>query len=133
MSTFFLSVVTPDGIFFEGQVRRVVVRTRTGDVGIMAGHISYVAALGIGKLRITLDGGVRVAAVADGVLKVSKEKTVILAQTCEWADEIDVERARRAEEMARQRLQTLQSGKEFERAELKLRRALNRLSIAEKE
>ena len=53
----------------------------------------YVAALGVGGLTIIRNGERRVAAVSGGFVDVSAEQTVVLARTCEWADEIDVARA----------------------------------------
>ena len=52
MAVFHLSVVTPDRIFFDGDAERVIVRTRSGDVGILKGHAKYISAIWIGKLRI---------------------------------------------------------------------------------
>ena len=76
------------------------------------------------------DGNFRVAAVSSGTLKVSKEGVVILATAVEWADEIDVEHAKRSEEDAREKIKIHKSGVEFDRAQLKLKRALNRLSVS---
>lgn len=94
MSTFHLKVLTVDRVFFDGEVDRIVVRTTQGDVGILPNHVKYLAALGIGGLTILTEGMSRVAAIAGGFIDVSKEGTVILARTCEWADEIDINRAR---------------------------------------
>jgi F-type H+-transporting ATPase subunit epsilon len=76
------------------------------------------------------DNTFRVAAVSSGTLKVSKEGVVILATAVEWADEIDVEHAKRSEEDAREKIKIHKSGVEFDRAQLKLKRALNRLSVS---
>ena len=96
MATFHLKVLTVDKQFFDGEVDRIVVRTSQGDVGILPNHVPYVAALGVGGLTIIRNGERRVAAVSGGFVDVSAEQTVVLARTCEWADEIDVARAREA-------------------------------------
>ena len=100
MTPFKLEIITPDKVFFDGEVENVIVRTTVGDKGILARHEPYVAALPIGKLKVKIDGQFRVAAVSEGVIKVSDDKTVILAQSCEWGDEIDLERAEAAKRKA---------------------------------
>ena len=131
MSEFHLSIVTPERMFFDGEAERVVVRTISGDVGILKGHAKYISALGTGALKIRFSDGEKIAALSGGFIKSDREKTLILATTCEWKDEIDLERAKRAEEKAREMLQHAQSNAEHDLAELKLKRAVNRINIAE--
>lgn len=131
MSVFHLSVVTPERLFFDGEVERVVVRTVSGDIGILKGHAKYISALGIGIMRIQTADGEKKAALAEGFIKVDNDHTLILATTCEWADEINVIRAKKAEERARQLLEQAKSDNEHNIAELKLKRALNRIHLAE--
>lgn len=131
MSVFHLSVVTPDRVFFDGEAQRVIVRTVSGDVGILKGHAKYVSALGIGAMRIKTPDKERTAALAGGFIKAGGDKTLILASACEWEDEIDINRARRAEEAARKQLEAAESAAEQAAAEAKLSRALNRIRIAE--
>ena len=127
MTPFKLQIITPDGVFFDGETDNLVVRTTVGDKGILAHHEPYVAALPIGKFKVRLDGKFRYGAIASGVVKVGKDKTVILAQSCEWADEIDIERAERAKETAEHKLASPGSDQELMVAEYKLKRALNRI------
>lgn len=126
MTPFKLEIITPDKVFFSGEVENVIVRTTVGDKGILARHEPYVAALPIGKLKVKIDGQFRIAAVSEGVIKVSSDKTVILAQSCEWGDEIDLARAEAAKRKAEERME-----KSDERgyliAEYKLKRAINRI------
>ncbi len=129
MSTFHLKIVTPDRLVFDGEVEQVTARTTTGDVGILAGHERYVAALSIGRLAVRQEGKVRFAAVGNGFLKVNKTETTILALSCEWADEIDMERAKRAKERAEAKLQNMQSQHDLDLAEIKLKKALNRIRV----
>lgn len=129
---FDLKIITPEKLFFDGKTENIIVRTTEGDIGILANHISYVAALPAGPLKIKTDSGeFRVAAVSGGTIKVSKKGVVIIATAIEWGDEIDLEHARRSEEDARHKLATYESGVEFERAQLKLRRALNRIHVSQ--
>lgn len=128
MTPFKLQILTPDKLFFDGETDNLIVRTTVGDKGILARHEEYVAALPIGKMKVRIDGNFRLAAVSEGVVKVSKDKTVILVQSCEWADEIDIDRANSAKQRAEERMKTLQKeDKEYLIAEYKLKRALNRI------
>lgn len=130
MSTFHLKVVTSDRCFFDGEVERIIVRTKQGDVGILPRHVPYVAALGIGGLTIFHDGDSRVAAIAGGFVQVDSEGTTVLARTCEWADEIDINRAREAAERAKALLHQQVSEHEQKIADVKLKKAINRIRIA---
>lgn len=128
MTPFKLQILTPDKLFFDGETDNVIVRTTVGDKGILARHEEYVAALPIGKLKVRINGNFRTAAVSEGTIKVSKDKTVILVQSCEWADEIDIDRANAAKQRAEERMKALQKeDKEYLIAEYKLKRAINRI------
>lgn len=131
MSSFRLQIITPEKIFFEGDVQRVIIRTTEGDVGILAKHEKYVAALPSGPIRITLeDGTERIAALSGGAVKVSPAHTAILANAVEWAEDIDIDWAKRSEEDALRRKEQSKTAHDAERAELKLQRALNRLRVS---
>ena len=132
MAAFHLKVLTVDRYFYDGEVDRIIIRTTQGDAGILPGHVPYVAAIGIGGLTIIKDGEKRVAAVSGGVVDVSKEQTVVLARTCEWADEIDVKRAEQAAERARAALQQKESARAHDLAQVRLKKAVNRIRVAEK-
>lgn len=130
MTPFKLKIITPEKVFFDGETEQIIARTTVGDVGILKGHEPYCAALGIGQMRIKIDGEFRNAATSGGLLKVTPEETVILVQTCEWGTEIDLQRANAAKETAEQRLQSAKSDNEIRMAEAKLKRALNRIDAA---
>ena len=132
MVTFHLKVMTVDHCFYDGEGDRIIIRTTQGDAGILPGHVPYVAAIGIGGLTIIKDGEKRVAAVSGGFVDVSKEQTVVLARTCEWADKIDVKRAEQAAERARAALQQKESARAHDLAQVRLKKAVNRIRVAEK-
>ncbi|MCL2696955.1 MAG: ATP synthase F1 subunit epsilon [Oscillospiraceae bacterium] len=133
MTPFKLEIITPDGFLYDGQADSLIVRTTVGDKGILARHEPYAAALGTGKIRVMSGGRTNVAALSSGVIKVGTDKTVILAQSCEWSDRIDKKRAEEAKRLAEERLaDPALSAKELAIAEFKLRRALNRLDTAGK-
>ncbi|MCH5196811.1 MAG: ATP synthase F1 subunit epsilon [Oscillospiraceae bacterium] len=130
MTPFKLQIITPEKTFFDGDIEQVIVRTTVGDVGILKGHEPYCAAIGIGQMRVMVNGEFRRAATSGGIIKVSKDLTTILVQTCEWADEIDVTRANAAKEAAEERKRAANDAKELALAEAKLARALNRIDTA---
>ena len=129
MSEFKLQIVTPDGISFDGVAEQVIVRTTTGDMGVLKGHTDYVAPLAIGVARVKIDGVYREAACNGGMIRASKEGAQIIATTFEWADEIDVERAMKAKEKALKALQNKKTETEARISETKLKRAVLRLDV----
>ena len=131
MSTFALKIVTPDGICFEGDAQELVVRTTSGDVGILAGHINYVAPLGMGEATVVVDGEKRRAACIGGMVSVVDGKVTLLPTTFEWAQNIDVERAKLSEQRAQRVLDdSTASDTEIVMAKARLRRALVRKGVA---
>lgn len=132
MKLFRFMIVTPDRILFDGEVQEVIARTTEGDVGILAGHIRYAAILKTAILTVKMENGdLRKAAVAGGVIKVSDEKTTVMTTAAEWAEEIDPDWAERSRQDALAKIEAAQNEPDrLERANLKLQRALNRLSAS---
>lgn len=130
MSTFSLQIVTPDGLFFDGQAEKLVVRTVTGDVCILARHCNFVTALGMGEAQVFLENEKRTAACIGGMLSVTEGNVRLVPTTFEWAEDIDEERAARAAERAQAMLAEKKSAREFEMAQARLKRALVRGSVA---
>ena len=131
MTSFPLKIVTPDGLAFEGMAEEVIVRTTSGDIGILAGHINCVAPLGMGRATFIIEGQKRYAACIGGLLSVSNGTVTLVPTTFEWADEIDADRAGRAEQRAKDILASkTSSDTDLRVAEAKLKRALVRKSVA---
>ena len=133
MKTFQLRLGTPDGLLFEGDVERIVCRSITGDLAILAGHCNFCTALGMGEAHVVLEDGTRKeAACIGGMLSMLDGTCHLLATTWEWKEDIDQERAkeakRRAEEMIAKGGLT---DKEYKLAQAKLQRALVRLGVKE--
>ena len=90
MSTFPLQIGTPDGLLCEGDVARVVCRSITGDLAILAGHCNFCTALGMGEAHVVMEDGTRrEAACIGGMLSVIDGKFSRLATTWEWKEDID--------------------------------------------
>jgi F-type H+-transporting ATPase subunit epsilon len=132
MKTVSVSIVTPDGPVYESDVEMVSTKAASGELGILPGHVPMVAPLAIGAVRLKKDGHTDLVAVSGGFLEVRPDKVTILAQAAENANEIDIDRAIRAKQRAEERLQRQkQSEIDYRRAELALRRALNRINVAQ--
>ena len=133
MNQFPLRIVTPDGLLFDGNAEELIVRTTTGDLGILAGHMNCVAPLGMGKATVLIDGKKRHAACIGGVLSMMDGKATLVATTFEWADSIDLKRVNRSEEQARAVLADPKStDTELRLAQARLKRALIRKNVADK-
>ena len=131
MKPFPLKIVTPDGLQFEGQAEELIVRTSTGDMGILAGHTSCVAPLGMGQATVVVDGEKRYAACIGGMVLVANGEVKLVPTTFEWAEGIDVKRAEASENRAKAILADKEASKtELKLAEARLKRALVRKSVA---
>ncbi|MDQ0492613.1 F0F1 ATP synthase subunit epsilon [Paenibacillus brasilensis] len=128
MSTYLLEIVTPERLVYTEQVNSISVRGSEGDLGILPGHLPLVTPLKIAPVSIKIGGQTEVIAVNGGFVEVRKDKVVILAESAERSEDIDVERARAARERAELRLQSKQEQIDHHRAEVALQRALNRLN-----
>lgn len=131
MTSFNLKIVTPDGLIYDGQAEELYVRTTGGDVGILARHMDYVAALGMGRATIVSNGERRTAACIGGMLSVKNGDVTLVPTTFEWAESIDVERAEASLQRANQVLSTSgASDTDLRLAQARLHRALVRKSVA---
>ena len=131
MKPFPLKIVTPDGLQFEGKAEELIVRTISGDMGILAGHTNCVAPLGMGQATVVIDGEKRYAACIGGMVVITKEEVKLVPTTFEWAETIDVKRAEASETRAKAMLEDKNASKtELKLAEARLKRALVRKSVA---
>ena len=131
MTPFSLKIVTPDGLAFDGQAEELTVRTTTGDIGILAGHLNCVAPLGMGRATVVIDGQKRYAACIGGMLSVVNGAVTLVPTTFEWAESIDAARAQLSQERAEKILNNQESSStDIQLAEARLHRALVRKSVA---
>lgn len=131
MTPFSLKIVTPDGLIFDGQAEELVVRTTSGDLGILAGHINCVAPLGMGRATVIIDGKRRYAACIGGMVSVVNGEVTLVPTTFEWAESIDAARAKASQHRAEQILHKKDaSDTEVQLAQARLHRALVRKNVA---
>ncbi len=129
---FKLSVVSPERVLYEQEVQGIVGPGSEGYLGVRSNHAPLISSLAPGKITITeSDEKQRIAAVSGGFIEVSDNVATILAETVEFVEEIDLDRARTAYERAKERIGMKKSGIDMQRALAALRRAENRLKIAE--
>jgi F-type H+-transporting ATPase subunit epsilon len=126
-----LEVITPEGRVYDSEVIHLRAPGVEGDFGILADHAPIMAALRIGKLHVDESNASLDFAISGGYLEGHENQIVLLAQTCERKEGIDVERAQQARDRAMKRLTEMREGIDIDRARAALMRALNRLHIAE--
>lgn len=129
--TFSLQVATPERVVLARRITSLVGPGVEGYLGILARHAPLIAALDIGKLKLTLeDGREELLAIGGGFLEVSRDGVTVLGDTAELAEEIDTERARQARDRALERLNGKAKEPDIDSTRLALQRALNRLRVA---
>lgn len=125
---FELKIVTPDRKFFEGSVDKLIVKGIEGDFAVLSNMSPFVTRTQIHQMKIYQDNQILLAAVSDGYIDVRNNSVIMVANSCEWPDEIDLERAEDAKKRAEERLQ-MKDEIDILRAEAALRRAINRLNL----
>jgi len=132
LSAFSLKIVTPDGLLFDGQAEKLIVRTTEGDMAVLAKHIDCVAALGMGMATLVdAEGQRKTAACIGGMLSVQNGNVTLVPTTFEWAESIDAARAQASQERAEKVLRdNSASDTDVALAEARLHRALVRKSVA---
>ena len=132
MATFPLELVTPERMLFSEEVESIRAPGVDGSLGVLAGHAPLLTELTTGLIKVTLaDGSEAFIATSGGFLQVNKDKVIILADTAELSEEIDVERARASAAKARQLLEVPGSTIDAEELRLAVERAQNRIRVAQ--
>lgn len=129
--TFNLRIISPDRVFYEGDIEMLELNTSEGEMGIYAEHIPLTAILVPGIVTIHEAEGIKKAAVHAGFIEILKDKVNVLAEVAEWPEEIDINRANEARIRAERRLGGMASESDVNimRAELALKRALTRINL----
>jgi F-type H+-transporting ATPase subunit epsilon len=132
MSTFPLELVTPERLLFSEEVQTVQAPGIDGSFGVLKGHAAMLTELQIGLIKLTRTNGLDAyIATGGGYMQVGKDKVIILAESAELSDEIDVDRARAAADRARKLLEVPDSEIDAEEIRLELNRALNLIRVAQ--
>ena len=128
-SLFTLKIVTPDRVFYQGEVSMAEFNTTEGEIGVLKGHVPTTVIISPGILTITEAEETKEAALHAGFAEILQNEVVILAEIIEWPEEIDEERAKRARERAEERLRTKTPETDILRAETALQRAMARIHV----
>ena len=131
MNGFNLRIVSPDGILYDGEADSIILRATEGDLCIQKNHADFTTTFGVTPVRISAGGEERRAACSNGFLTVSNNTVTVVATTFEFAHAIDLDRAKRAKERAEKILSLKSEEQNLALAEMKLKRALVRISVAE--
>ncbi|UJX42531.1 F0F1 ATP synthase subunit epsilon [Desulfovibrio sp. JY] len=131
MAQLLLEIVTPDKLVLSQDVEYVGAPGLLGEFGVMANHIPFLSALGIGSLMYKAGGKAHYVFVSGGFAEVSGNKVTVLAEVAERPEDIDVERARKAQERAKQRLEREREKVDFARAQASMQRAFYRMKVRE--
>lgn len=124
-------VISPDGEIYRGEAVSLVVPAVDGYLGVLKGHVPMITVLDVGEMLIrTPDEHILSLAVAGGFMEVRRDETVVLCDRAELREDIDVIRASKAEERARERLTGRMQDINVERAQVALKKAVNREKVA---
>ncbi|HOJ43411.1 MAG TPA: F0F1 ATP synthase subunit epsilon [Syntrophorhabdaceae bacterium] len=133
MSQLDLEIITPERVLVKEQVDLLEARSELGEFGILPGHIQFLTTVDIGEVRFVKDGKTYYIAAGGGFAEVVNDKVLMLLESAEMADEIDVERAEVAREKAEAALKELSpDAPEYKIHELALNKAITRINVAKK-
>jgi F-type H+-transporting ATPase subunit epsilon len=100
-----VEVVSPERVLYTGEGDMVVCRTSEGEIAFLPGHVPFLGALGIGVVRVLLPSeGEQSVAVHGGFVEVANDRVIVLSDVAELSDQIDVDRARQAQQRAEEQL-----------------------------
>lgn len=125
-----LEIVTPQGLVFSEEIDEVTAAGSEGEFGVLPGHVPFVTVLKIGMLTCKAGNETKIFFVNWGYAEVGADKVMILADSAERSDDIDIERAKAAMKRAEERLKKAEEI-DFRRAELAIERAVTRMQVAE--
>jgi F-type H+-transporting ATPase subunit epsilon len=133
MGELYLEVITPEKVVVSQEADSVVAPGTLGEFGVLPEHVAFLSGIVPGELRYSLDGKTESLAVTTGFSEVFNNRVSVLVDAAEIGHEIDVERARRALERAKERLEKDRGAEDvdFLRAEAALKRAIARIKVAE--
>ncbi len=130
---FHLEIVTPRKVVFSSEVKSFTAPGVVGGFQVLKSHAPLLSAVSVGEVKLTdVSGQEFKYATSGGFVEVRQDKVVMLAETAERSDQIDVQRAKAARERAQRRLEEKRSEIDTERARMALLKALNRLKISQK-
>ncbi|PIR94431.1 ATP synthase F1 subunit epsilon [Candidatus Falkowbacteria bacterium CG10_big_fil_rev_8_21_14_0_10_39_11] len=126
-------IATPEKVVFKEQVDQITLPTMQGEITILPNHIPLIAVLQPGELKIVIGQEEKMLSVSGGFIEVLADKVVVLADTAERAEDLDVERAEAARKRAEEALsQKKTDAKEFAKLSALIEKETARVRVARK-
>jgi F-type H+-transporting ATPase subunit epsilon len=130
MKELFLEVITPSKTAYAGNIRAVTIPGTLGSFQVLYNHAPLISSFEIGKIKVVdEDGSIRYFATGGGTVEVLNNKVLVLAESFESPEDINVERAKSALDRAKQRLKEKSQQLDVDRAQAALARAMNRINL----
>lgn len=133
MKSFEAQILTPDGPVFKGSVTGIKLPGTEGNFEVLHNHADLMSAIEVGAIEIKNDASTEYFAVSGGFVEVKDNSVSVLAESAEHKDKIDLQRALESKKRAEERLHSdSKTAVDTARAEAALRRALNRIKLAQR-
>ena len=133
MSVFTVHILAADKVLYEGECESLIIPTPWGQYGILAHHCKAICAVVAGRLTYRIPGGKnQYAAVSDGLVKIEDNDVLVLVDTAESPEEIDINKARAAADEMKEALLQKKSIREYREAQATLARAISRIDVHKK-
>ncbi|NLL55591.1 MAG: hypothetical protein GX242_00040 [Clostridiales bacterium] len=133
MKTFFVELISPNKIFFEGEVVALSVTAIDGGMEVLASHIPALCAIKSGQCQITLPDNTKKAFISnDGLLNIGREKTTLTSDILEWEEDLEAFLAQREEQVQREMLRRHESYKQYKLSNVALQRTFANLKNQKK-
>lgn len=128
--TFRLKIIAPTGVFYDGDVERIVIRGTEGEFAILADHTPLTTTVAVGTFYLIIGNkNIKSGTLLGGLATINPKETIILTDAAEWPEDIDLNRAKEAKKRAEERI----TNDKFDRvrAQAALARAIARISTRE--
>lgn len=129
MKTFSLEIITPQKVAYKGNVGQISIPAYEGEMGVLPGHIDYLAMLLPGEIRIKKDDDLEFFAISGGFAEIHPKNVVVLCETAESAEEIDIERVTLAKTRAVEKLKAPDKNIDTIQLQTAIQRAAARLKV----
>ncbi len=131
MNKFKVKILAADKIFYEGECTSLIIPTTEGEYGILAHHSNMLGAMmpGLLKVKLTDDEDFNIASISNGIFKIENNEVLLLVDSIERPEEIDINRAERDAKIAKEALLQKMARQEYYTTQIKLARAINRLRV----
>ncbi|MBI1938586.1 MAG: F0F1 ATP synthase subunit epsilon [Ignavibacteriales bacterium] len=131
MKELIVEIITPSKTAYKGEVKSITLPGTLGNFQVLFNHAPLLSSLEIGRIKIVeAKGNILEFVTSGGTVEILKNKVLVLADSVESVNEIDVERARQSYSRAKERLGSRKIDIDVLRAEASLQRALNRIKFA---